>query len=496
MHYRKQTQRRFFLLATFLLLCTSLLFSNNLKLGSLFQEHMVLQRNIPIKIWGEALANNLVIIKLKNKTVKVYSDSLGYWNATLPKFKEGGPFIFKVSSANEFVVFTDVMIGEVWVCAGQSNMVMPHKNIQEIHVFDKESKNIRTFEVPRTGSFHKEDFITNGVWELKNPSSAVAFSFSYFLEKYANVPIGIILTAWGSSSIEGWMPADLTKKLPHFNRIMKEFYSDRDKQKRIELILSSKETRKRKDDIFLRTQPNIIFNAMMNPLIPYTCRGIVWYQGESNSKTKDGMLQYGQSFPVWTTYLRDRWKQKSFDFIVVSLPGYIGKKDKKPRFDPESPTEDSWAWMRESQYSFANLANTEVVTTIDLGEAFNIHPKDKLLIGERIALLAEKSTLNRKGITDGPKLKKYKIKNNEIILKYYNSKGLKTVDGKSPKGFWISGEDKEWFKAEARIDANRIILKSINVDAPIHVRYAFSAKPKVNLVNNKGLPSRPFRTDK
>ncbi|WP_373941775.1 hypothetical protein OEG92_20035 [Polaribacter sejongensis] len=457
---------------------------------------MVLQRNMPIQVWGKSLPNSLVSIQLKNKIVTVYADESGAWKTTLPKFKAGGPYKFEVTSGEESINFTDILIGEVWVCAGQSNMVVPHANIPEVHKLDALAKNIRTFEVPRTVSFSKEENIQNGVWALKNPSSATAMTFSYFLQKNADVPVGIILAAWGSSSLEGWLPKDIIKELPHFKTMMETFDANETKQQRIKSILSSKEKRQRKDDIFLRTQPNVIYNAMMHPLISYSCRGIVWYQGEANAKSKEDMLQYRKTFPFWVDYLRTQWKQPSLEFIVVALPGYIGKKNKKPRFDAENPTEDSWAWMRESQYSFDKIKNVQVVTTIDLGEAFNIHPTDKLPVGKRISLLAEKATLHKKGLVDGPKFKSYKVRKNEISIKFSDAKGLKTKDGSSPKGFWVSDKNEKWHQAEAVIKGKKVIIKAKGVDVPVHVRYAFAAKPMVNLVNKIGLPARPFRTDK
>ncbi|MDO6802054.1 sialate O-acetylesterase [Wenyingzhuangia sp. 1_MG-2023] len=493
--FQKSKKKSFVLFSLFIVLASFSSFANHLELGPLFKEHMVLQRNIPINIWGTSLPNSLVSVSLKNKSIQVKADATGSWKAVLPKFKAGGPYEFSVKTNNESIIFKDVMVGEVWICAGQSNMVWPHKNIPEIHQLAQQSKKLRTFEVPKTVAFEKQNNIKEGSWSLENPSSAVAFTFAYFLQKYADVPVGIVLTAWGSSSLEGWMPIELTEELPHFKSIMDTFKHDEDKIKRIKTIVSSKKTRVRNDDVFLRTQPNIIYNAMMHPLETFSCRGMVWYQGESNTKTKKDMLQYGESFPLWIEYLRKQWNQKEFTAIVIALPGYAGGKNKNKLNYAESPTEDSWAWMRESQYSFENMKNTYVVTTIDLGEKLQIHPKDKLPVGKRVALLAEKITLDKEGLVEGPIFKKHIIKNNEIVVFFKNSKGLKTNNGVSPKGFWIYGNDKKWHKAEARIKGRKVILKAEGVRNPTQVRYAFSAKPIVNLVNKEGLPTRPFRTD-
>lgn len=485
---------RFLFLAIGLLLISHA-FAGDLRLASPFTEHMVLQRDMPIRVWGEAAPGAMITVTLDKSTISTECNSEGQWSVTLPSHKAGGPFVFSVRSGNETVSFSDVMVGEVWVCSGQSNMFMSYKGIPDIEALKPKAQNIRTFKFKNTVAFEEQDYI-DGEWVEEVPNSAVAFSFAYFLEQEADVPVGIILTCWGSSSIEGWMPRDMTEKLPHFKKIMEDFDADAVKKAKIDSILLVEE-RTTPGDIFLRRQPNIIYNAMMKPFVSYACRGIVWYQGEANANKIDGMLQYGKSLPLWIQRMREEWNQPDFYFLGVMLPGY-GKQLKPLELTDslmESPEALSWAWMRESQCKALELPNTAIATTIDLGLKTNIHPHDKLPVGQRLALLAAKTTLGKKGLADGPVFKNAKQKRNTIVLSYENAKGLKTTDGEAPKAFWLADDSGKWFRADAKIKGEKVILSATELEQPKYVRYAFSAMPKVNLVNEANLPARPFRTD-
>ncbi|MFB9052754.1 sialate O-acetylesterase [Formosa undariae] len=477
-------------------MCFSKTFATTLRLGSPFQEHMVLQCDMPIAVWGEAVPNTLVVISLGEDKASVTSDSEGLWRVYLPTRKPGGPYAFSVNSGVENIIFKDVLIGEVWICTGQSNMAMGYNGIPEIKQLDTLISKIRTFKVDKTVSFTEQDYL-KGNWVLQQPNSAVAFSFAYFLQKSKNVPIGIILTAWGSSSIEGWMPRDMTETLPHFKNIMNDFDNDIEKKSRIDSIIVTPGKRIVKDDIFIRTQPNIIYNAILKPILPYSCRGIVWYQGEANAKNVDAMLQYGITLPLWIERIRSEWEQDSPYLLGVMLPGYGGTLYKKVQDTTifERPDANSWAWIRESQLKALELPNVSIVNTIDLGDVKNIHPKDKLPIGKRLALYASSDGKNSNSSVDGPILKKVSVKSNIITVFFNNGKGLKTRDGKTPKAFWLTDRSGEWYPAKAIIKGETVELSSEKLSKPLYVRYAFSAKPYVNLVNTADLPARPFRTD-
>ncbi len=354
----------------------------------------------------------------------------------------------------------------------------------------------------RTVAFTEQD-TCEGKWVERYPESAVAFGFAYFLEQAAKAPVGIILTCWGSSSIEAWMPRDMTATVPHFKTTMSEFDANTATQNKIKAMLDGRE---KWNDVFLRQQPNILYNAMMKPLAPYACRGLVWYQGERNTKEmtpmtgddwvgrNSGMLLYGDVLKKWMQRYRHEWGRDGFQFLVVMLPGFA--KMGKVAIDGENPAVPSWAWMRESQLQALELPHTAVANTIDLGEAANIHPKDKLPVGQRLALLAARDTLGQKIEAQGPVMKNVESQRNTLVVHFDHANGLKTNDGKAPTGFWLADDSKKWIPAKAEIEGPTVTLQSPQLTKPLYVRYAFAGMPKVNLVNGSDLPAYPFRTDR
>ncbi len=476
--------------------------------ASPFTDHMVLQRDLPVPIWGKAEPHEEVQVSCAGQIKSTKADAKGQWRVTLdPLSGSSDPITFEILSNDdgEKVAFFDVVVGEVWICSGQSNMQMGVNASPELKKLFEEAEGIRSFTVKRTVAFTEQDSL-EGEWAVVAPDSAVACSFAHFLRQSVDVPVGIILTAWGSSSIEAWMPRDMTERLPHFKTIMEEWDADTEGHERIEGVLAAGEWNK-EDDIFMRRQSNIVYNAMMKPLAPYACRGLVWYQGERNTRFITGMpeepqymrvagiLEYDETMLAWMERYRREWQRKDFHFLVVMLPGYGQILNSGPDGDEESPDTHSWAWMRESQMKALELSHTGVANTIDLGDVKNIHPKDKLPIGERLALLAERDTLGHKVVAEGPVFKKVERNGAEIVVHFDHADGLKTVDGESPGAFWVAAESAGWSRAVGRIEGNTVVLNSVEIEAPLHVRYAFAGKPAVNLVNDAGLPAYPFRTD-
>ena len=483
--------------------------NSQVKLSPIFSNHMVLQRGMKVPVWGTATPGQKVLVSFAGQQKTVTADKLGKWKILLNKLKTSKiGSDFSVKGKNE-VVISDVLVGEVWICSGQSNMQMNVKVVPNIQALVSKAKNIRSFEVNRTVSLKEEDNI-NGTWSNQTPTSAVAFAFAYYLEKMSDIPIGIIHSSWGSSSIEAWMPRNMTTEFDYYKNIMQDFDKDIETQNSIKTIIEKGENRTKKDDVFLRRQPNILYNAMMKPLIPFAVRGLVWYQGERNSRyisgvpevteanwyhKVSGMKEYGDVLNSWVQNYRKEWNKEDMHFMVVMLPGYGKGTEKKPNIDPQDPTEESWAWMRESQLKVLKLPHTSVINTIDLGDVKKIHPKNKLPIGERLALEAAKETLGQNIVSKGPIMKKVAVKNGCIVVKYSNADGLKTTDSKSPSGFWIADNTMQWKSATANIKGKTVILNSNEIKKPLYIRYAFSGKPNVNLVNGKGLPAYPFRTD-
>jgi len=453
-------------------------YSQDLKPSTLFKDHMVLQRDQAVPVWGKSSPNKNIKVTFANQVKTTKADKNGDWRITLDAMKASKEGRKLIISSKDEIVISDVLVGEVWICSGQVSL--------------------------------KEEDNVEGEWSTAYPNSSVAFSFAYFLKDLEDVPVGIILSCWGSSSIEGWTPKDMTDSLPHFKKIMREFDLDIATQQQIANIIAKKESRSVKEDIFIRRQPNILYNAMMKPLAPFACNGVVWYQGERNTRYLSGMpevtkenwfhrvagsKEYGGILKKWIMRYRQEWKNPEMKFMIVMLPGYGKGAASTPNIDPENPNTASWAWMRESQLQVLDLPYTSVANTIDLGDIKDIHPTDKLPIGQRLALLAMKNKLGANNMTSGPFYDKTEISKHSITVHFKNAEGLKTIDGKRPTAFWIADDTREWKKAEAEINKNAVILSSSEIEHPKYVRYAFAGKPRVNLVNKEELPAYPFRTD-
>ena len=468
-----------------------------LTVASPFTDNAVLQRDQAIPVWGKSPPGTSVTVDFSGQSKTATTDPDGKWHLKLdanPVSHDQRKLTIR-SNQDEVIEFKNIVVGEVWICSGQSNMQMGYGGIPEIKKLIPSAKNLRTFKVKNTVAFTGQDRC-EGKWVESQPDSAVAFSFAYFLEKAAGAPVGIIQTCWGSSSLEAWMPRELTKTVPHFKTMMEEFDADSETRAKIKAILKGPKPWSRQEDIFLRRQTNILYNAMIHPLIPYACKGLVWYQGERNTQSMHGMkkepwfsrnsgiLKYGDTLKSWIQQYRKEWVCDDFQFLIVMLPGYA----KGIKEGPENPDSESWAWMRESQLKALELPHTSVINTIDLGDVNNIHPSDKLPIGKRLALLAT-------GASKGPTMNRTEIKGRNIVVHFDHAKGLKTLDGKAPSAFWITDKTKTWIKADTKIDGASVVLSSAKIKNPRYVRYAFSGKPSVNLVNASGLPAYPFRTD-
>lgn len=483
-----------------------------LQLGSLFSDHMVLQRNMPVPVWGTADPGANVTVDFAGQKKSAMTSADGKWKVTLDPI--GGSFkgrvlnvLSQLKSKSENQKCSDVLVGEVWICSGQSNMQFGVNAVPEVKALIPKAKNIRSFAVKRTVAFTEQERC-EGEWVDRYPDSAVAFGFAHALQKSAEVPVGIILSCWGSTSIEAWMPRDMTETVPHFKVMMEEFDANTKAHDEIKAALNGPQPWNGKQDVFLRRQNMIIYNAMIHPLAPYACRGLVWYQGERNTQSMSGMLEkpwwsrvsgmlnYGDVLKQWVKRYRQQWGRDDMSFLVVMLPGYGAVSKTSPKVPANNPAAHSWAWMREAQLEALDLPHTAVANTIDLGDVKNVHPKDKLPVGQRLALLAARDTLGKDIEAEGPVFNKVEKKGDTLVVHFEHDGGLKTADGSAPEAFWLADEREQWVPAEAAIDGQTVVLKSPELEKPLYVRYAFVGKPDVNLVNGDDLPAYPFRTDR
>jgi sialate O-acetylesterase len=467
--------------------------------STMFGNGMVLQREMPVPVWGRAAPGERVTVRFSGQAKSTTADPNGKWMVKLDALTASAAGATMVISGRNEVTFSDVLVGEVWVCSGQSNMQMGHGGIPQLKKLLPEAtrKPLRHFAVTTFVSFEPMENC-RGAWSTRPAGSAVAFGFSYYLYEQLRVPVAVIQTCWGSSSIEGWMPIDMTGELPHFAQAMKTF-EEKDRE-RVSKLLSDAKTHPKgaprcwagKDNVYLRTRPNILYNAMMHPVAPYAARGLVWYQGEANAGKPD---IYARSLPAWVKRLRTLWGRDDFHFFAVMLPRFGRVYGRGVDRDTQYPDNFSWAWFREAQMKVLDLPHTGVANTIDLGEMKNIHPKDKEPIGRRLALLAARDVNGEEATAEGPKFKGIRVNGSSVAVSFENAEGLRTNDGKPPAQFWLAGSDKEWVRGKAEIKGRTVVVTAVDVDQPVAVRYAFSAFPQANLVNGAGLPAYPFRSD-
>jgi sialate O-acetylesterase len=485
--------RSFFITISWAVLLFTQQAKAELHVSPMFGDHMVLQRGLPVPVWGKAHPGETIMVRFGGHEAETHAGQDGKWMLQLPPMPASGDGReLTVESKGITKQFKDVLVGEVWICSGQSNMQhgwgnqsKPRYNWGGDAVLSKLAEGatdlpIRCYEVPPNVSFEPTDECA-GEWSTALPGSAVAFGFSYHLHNALNVPVAVIVTCWGSSFIEGWMPIELTAELPHFRKIMEDFQKSEPTRTRIE---SAMKMGIRDGMTFVRMQPNILYNAMLHPVIPYGCRGIVWYQGEANSRQPE---LYATTLPVWIGELRKRWRRDDLKLLAVMLPGY-GE-------DKGAGDSASWAWFREAQARGLNIPHATLINTIDLGDAKDIHPTDKAPIAERLSLAARHEVHGEAIAARGPTLKQHRVDGAIFVVGFDHAEGLATKDGKAPTGFWLAGDDRHWHPARAVIKGATVELQADEVSQPVACRYAFSNTPTVNLINSAGLPAAPFRTD-
>lgn len=443
-------------------------------LPKIFSDGMVMQRETNANLWGEAKASSNVKITTSwdNKSYVVRSDSNGKWKTSVKTPKAGGPFSITFSDGEKLRI-NNILIGEVWICSGQSNMEMPMKgyknqpvdNAVEDILHSKDS-NLRLFTVKRNSKFKPVDDVT-GNWNEANPASvrnfsATAYYFGRELRRSLDVPVGLIVAAWGGSACEAWMTADWLKAFPDAK------------------IPASEEDIKSKN----RT-PTVLYNGMLHPLIGFSMRGVIWYQGEDN------VTRYSTYADMLTTMIggwRSVWKQGDFPFYFCQIAPYDYKLI--------NYTVNS-AFLREQQ-SKAELMNQNcgMAVLMDVGMDFGIHPRKKYQAGMRLALLALDKTYGVEGLTsESAYYDKMEIKGDTAVISFkradmwiYGAKGYKS------DLFEIAGEDRIFHPAKAWIERSKVYVKCDSVKTPVAVRYAFKDWADGDLFCD-GLPISSFRTD-
>jgi sialate O-acetylesterase len=459
----------------------------DVRLPALFSDNMVLQQGIRVPVWGWANDGEQVTVTFRGETAKTKAKG-GKWMVKLGRLSAGGPDTLTVAGENTIEI-KNVLVGEVWICSGQSNMEWPLSRSFEPAADIAASANpmLRLFHVPKVKSDTALDDV-KAEWKQSAPEttpafSAVAYYFGRDLQAALKVPVGLIETCWGGSPAEVWMSQSLLADDKEYKRDILEAY-EATMQK---LEASGKKPQR------APWKPAELYNGMIAPLIPYAIKGAIWYQGESNAGRA---YQYRRLFADMIRNWRHDWEQGNFTFLAVQLAPYDKVKKRPLEAITEKPVESDWAELREAQLlATQELPNVGMAVITDVGEKDDIHPTKKVPVGARLALAARGIAYRENIEYSGPVFKKMKVKDGQAVLSFDHADSGLEAKGGPLTGFAICGEDRNFVWAEARIEDDKVIVGSPSVTEPVAVRYGWSDFPVVNLWNKAGLPATPFRTD-
>ena len=519
----------------------------DVKLPGIFGDHMVLQQDKTIPIWGTAAPGEAVAVTLGAATGKSTADASGKWRVDLPaQLEVATPQELIVAGANT-LKFEDVLLGDVWVCSGQSNMGFPLKDERNAATEIPQSADpqLRLFQVGRKPIGTPQDDVAGGKWVLCDPTtvptfSAVAYYFGHELRQTLKRPIGLIATSWGDTPAEAWTSLSGLQKDPALKHYVDSYRRTQDIAAKItpetKADFEAKSAQWTKDQVdwqkavaaakaanqppppqptpppanpdpfFATKYPNVptcLFNGMVAPIIPYAIKGVIWYQGESNTAYGG---DYHILFPTMISDWREKWGEGDFPFLFVQLARYHG-----------APNE-FWPTVREAQLTTLSLPNTAMASAVDIGDPNQIHPADKMDVGQRLAKAAHKIAYGENVVGEGPIYDSMKIDGKTIRISFTKeSIGSGLTPGLPPwlpagtlpvlsgtiapvapselTDFLIAGPDQNFVPAKAIVDHDTVIVSSDAVTSPVAVRYGWSNTPTINLYNKEGLPASPFRTD-
>ncbi len=484
------------------------------KPAPIFGDNMALQANMKLPVWGKADPQEAVTVKFLDQTRQATADESGKWRVDLDPVVPGGPHEMTVSSPAGEVQFKNVVVGEVWLGSGQSNMEMSvqRSNNAEKEIADAKFPMIRLFTVVKDSKQTEPTTELKGEWVECSPQtvgrfSAVAYFFGRDLHQELNEPVGLIHSSWGGTPAQSWTSREALEADPkiadYFESWTKSMQSLPDRMAKWEKDVKTWDEQAKAAKAAGKPEPakprkpqgtdsphrpTSLFNGMISPLIPYAIRGAIWYQGESNA---GDYARYSSLFPAMITDWRQRWGEGDFPFLFVQLANFM-------KADPQ-PSDTNWARVREAQQAALKLPNTGMAVIIDIGEGADIHPKNKQDVGHRLAKIALANSYGKKIEFSGPVLDSMKVEGDATRLSFSHADSkLKAIGGEGLRGFAIAGEDQVFHWAdEAWIDpeTNTVVVRSAAVSKPVAVRYNWADNPNGNLYNGEELPAVPFRTD-
>ncbi len=489
-------------------------------LAPLFTDHAVLQQQKPVPVWGQAAPGERITVTFRDQTVLATADRQGRWIVYLAPLEPGPPGELVVSGKNT-IKLEDVLVGEVWVCSGQSNMEFrvwgPPGDTYRVDHADEEVAAahyplIRQFKVERATAAQPAD-TAHGSWVVCSPDTvgqftAVGYFFARDISTQTGLPVGIINSTWGGTRIESWLSGYALKSNPAFGVVTERWTQALvdwpAKVKAYEAAVAAQEKAEtaaraagpEKSAAFLKTEawippppsptspdaPCSLFNGMINPLLPAAIRGVLWYQGESNVDRPD---EYHALFSALITAWRAHWGEGDFPFYWVQLANYAGG----------DPAGTNWARLREAQAQTLRLPDTGMAVTIDIGDPDNIHPRNKQEVGRRLALIARHHIYDIPGDWTGPVFKAA-VREGPALRVYFDHAGGGLVARDQPlASFQIAGADRHFYPAAARVERDTVLVSAPEVKEPVAVRYAWTNAPTANLYDGAGLPAAPFRSD-
>lgn len=474
-----------------------------IKLPYLIADHMVVQRGLPVHIWGRAEPGEAVAVEFRGTERRAVTDSLGRWSVFLPSGEAGGPFRMTIRGSNT-ITLEDVLVGEVWVASGQSNMEWPLAGAAnaQAEIAAAAHPRIRLVRAMHKISEYPVGDLVGQMWrECSTGSaadfSAVAYHFGVLLQEHLGVPIGLIQTAWGGTPLEAWTSLGAISRDPALMPVIAQWNS-RMQHHALALLAYDRAAKDwEKAAVLLKAEhkplppppekplgpagpgrPGGLFNAMVAPITPLAIRGVIWYQGEANATAARAPL-YGRLFQTMIQDWRQAWDLGDFPFLFVQLANY------------NSP-DKAWPELREGQRQALALRNTAMAVTIDIGEAENIHPLDKKTVGERLSLAARALAYGADVEYSGPTPRQVTAEPGALRVWFEHAAGLAARGGEL-QGFEIAGADNKFVPALARIEGDTVVVRSDGVEWPARLRYGWDDNPHCNLFNGAGLPASPFR---
>ncbi|HEY1987643.1 MAG TPA: sialate O-acetylesterase [Terracidiphilus sp.] len=478
-------------------------------LPKILADHMVIQRDLPVHVWGRAKPGDQVAVTFRGETKATTTGRLGRWNVYLQPGAAGGPFDLTVKGtaassagsdapAAQPIVLHDVLVGDVWVASGQSNMEFEMRKAATAAADLPHADNprIRLLIVNKRASDYPQDDVDTGGWAVSSPESAKEFSavawyFAREIEQKEHVPVGVIDSTWGGTVAESWVRLTALGEDAALNPLFAARGKMLDAAPDTEYQL--KEEQRQRDEARAQGKPEpafawhpplaswgpgLLYNGMIAPLTPLPIRGAIWYQGESNSALA--------RFPIYNRIMRAliedwrrQWAVGDFPFLYVQISNF-----------KSTPLED-WANLRQQQVETLGLRNTAMAVTIDIGNPADVHPTDKVDVGHRLALAARDLSYGESLEYSGPMFRQAAPEGATIRAWFDHAQGLMAKGG-DLTGFEIAGADGKFSPATARIEGETIVASSPDVPEPAHIRYGWANSPQCNLFNSEGLPASPF----